>query len=146
MSTDESESAWELTGRRYLVTPERRASDAGPDEDQPWPKGIAEDLASDSSLIARNEDRMIFAEKQSAEIWRKRMNREALASAENWDVREVRIIKRDGALAKAIEEAGVTHITCEDYYVLDTDFLERGLALELVMALRKRIESLERSE
>lgn len=145
MSILESDSAWELTGKRYTGLPDQSTSNSRPGEEAPWPKGITEDLASDRSLIARSEDRMIFDEKQSADVWRERMNREALTSAEKWEVREVKIIRKDRALAKAIEEAGVTPTSCEDYYVLDTDFFERGLALELVMALRKRIESLERS-
>jgi len=142
MSTDESDRAWELSGKRYSASQDRAAVKPM-QEEAPWSKGVAEDLASDASLIARDETRMIFSEKQSAEVWRARMNREAFGSADNWDVRQVRVVRKDAELAEAMREAGITPVQCGDYYILDADFFERGLALELLMALRKRIRSLE---
>ena len=142
MSTDESDRAWELSGKRYSASQDRAAVKPMQEEAQ-WSKGVAEDLASDASLIARDETRMIFSEKQSAEVWRARMNREAFGSADNWDVRQVRVVRKDAELAEAMREAGITPVQCGDYYILDADFFERGLALELLMALRKRIRSLE---
>jgi len=144
MTDEESKIAWELTGEWQSSPPWKRdpkAATAGA-----WPKGVLEDLAGDKSIVARDEKRMLFTQKQSAEVWRERLTKEDLAAADRWDLKQVRIAKKDSALAKAMDEAGITPSICEEYYVLNSDFFERGLALELVMALRKRIESLEQSE
>ena len=143
MADEESKIAWELTGEWQSSPPWRHAPKAG--TEGTWPKGVLEDLASDKSIVARDETRMLFTEKQSAVLWRERLTKEDLAAADKWDLKQVRIAEKSSALARAMDEAGITPSMCEGYYVLDSDFFERGLALELIMALRKRVESLEQS-
>lgn len=145
MLAEESKVAWELWGEWTIGPPWRTTSSAKEGGEKPWPKRIMEDLLAEKSLIARDEKRLVFNERAVAEVWRERINREAVSAAERWDLRQVRLVRKDGALAKAIEQAGLTLDSCEGYYVAESDFIEHILPLELIMAMGKRVDALERT-
>ena len=145
MLADDSIVAWELEGEWSVEPPWHATTDAKEGGEKPWPPRILEDLHTDKSIIARDVSRIVFRERQSAEVWRERIGREGFSVAERWDLKQVRLVKKGSALAEAIDGAGLSLKSCEGFYAVESDFFEHILPLELILALRTRMDTLERS-
>ena len=143
MLADDSLVAWELEGEWSVEPPWHETTDPKEGGEKPWPPRILEDLSKDKNVIVRDASRIVFRQKQSAEVWRERIDRDGVSAAERWNLKQVRLVKRGSPLAEAIENAGLSVKSCEGFYVAESDFFEHILPLELILALGKRLDALE---